>query len=857
MKMLWYQILIFSLVGGVSMVSAQQVSPKRIYLAPDDHTDYFWTATGDQYRQAFLEMIDYYLDRADATMANPADHQSRWNCDGSLWMWEYEKNRSPHNFQRFIDRIKSGHISVPLTALVSCYGGAPVEAILRGMYYPGSIERRYDLRFHLAVSMENQTLPYGLGSLWAGAGARYSWKGICGCATKVPDAGSREHEIYWWNGPDGSRILTKWYSLVSNQSIGGYAEGRSPSNAIDYVDSDPSFLARHPYGIIGIFGQGWDDFKTTNQNLLNAAITQSNASRRIIVSNEADFFQDFESVYGQSLPSLSCAYGNEWDLYCASMAEVSARIKRSVEKLRAAEALATLVSLADSTFMDSRKASRDRAFLNYGLYWEHDWTADGPVGRQARADWQRAITGQIEDYVDSLFEDSQAALGGMIHKSGTSPRFYVFNPLGWSRTDSVDLPYTTSSPFHVVDLSNGLETPSQKVTLPGGASIRILARSVPPVGYRVFEIRSGAGTAFSQAATVNGNTLENDMYRLTIDPRGSVTSWIDKTRTNREFVRTVDGLAVNDFGSGAGTTAIENAGPVSVTLKTTIASPLPRTVRATLTREVNRVDFMNEIQQNFSDVRTWGFGFNLDNPVVNHEEVGAVIRAKLLADGGHYSGRNARYDWLTLNHFADIGSGSLGVTLSNADCYYMRLGNSTPSILDTSTPLIRVLAGGQVDGTGLGIQDQDGDTHFLQRFALQTHGAYSSVDAMKFALEHQNPLIAGPVTGGQTYPETTWSFLTVSDNRTLLWALKPAEEGINRGIVARLWNLSDQQATSKVTLQNRNLRSAKALTHIETETGNAILDGGALKESFQGHQIRTFLLDPEPGSASNSSWMLY
>ncbi|MBW7938759.1 MAG: glycoside hydrolase, partial [Candidatus Omnitrophica bacterium] len=418
------------------MVSAQQVSPKRIYLAPDDHTDYFWTATGDQYRQAFLEMIDYYLDRADATMANPADHQSRWNCDGSMWMWEYEKNRSPHNFQRFIDRIKSGHISVPLTALVSCYGGAPVEAILRGMYYPGSIERRYDLRFHLAVSMENQTLPYGLGSLWAGAGARYSWKGICGCATKVPDAGSREHEIYWWNGPDGSRILTKWYSLVSNQSIGGYAEGRSPSNAIDYVDSDPSFLARHPYGIIGIFGQGWDDFKTTNQNLLNAAITQSNASRRIIVSNEADFFQDFESVYGQSLPSLSCAYGNEWDLYCASMAEVSARIKRSVEKLRAAEALATLVSLADSTFMDSRKASRDRAFLNYGLYWEHDWTADGPVGRQARADWQRAITGQIEDYVDSLFEDSQAALGGMIHKSGSSPRFYVFNPLGWSRTDS-------------------------------------------------------------------------------------------------------------------------------------------------------------------------------------------------------------------------------------------------------------------------------------------------------------------------------------------------------------------------------------------------------------------------------------
>ena len=51
------------------------------------------------------------------------------------------------------------------------------------MYYPGQLERRYDLRFRLAVAMENQTLPYGLGALWAGAGARYSWKGVCDCAT--------------------------------------------------------------------------------------------------------------------------------------------------------------------------------------------------------------------------------------------------------------------------------------------------------------------------------------------------------------------------------------------------------------------------------------------------------------------------------------------------------------------------------------------------------------------------------------------------------------------------------------------------------------------------------------------------
>ena len=42
-----------------------QVSPvlvaapqERIYIACDDHTDYYWSADADTYRRAFIEMID-------------------------------------------------------------------------------------------------------------------------------------------------------------------------------------------------------------------------------------------------------------------------------------------------------------------------------------------------------------------------------------------------------------------------------------------------------------------------------------------------------------------------------------------------------------------------------------------------------------------------------------------------------------------------------------------------------------------------------------------------------------------------------------------------------------------------------
>jgi alpha-mannosidase len=834
-----------------------QVTPKRIYIAADEHTDYYWTATGDSYRQAFLDMIDYYLDQADATTGDPSDQQSRWNCDGSLWMWEYEKNKSAADFQRFISQIKSGHMSVPLTALVSCEGGAPAEAVLRGMYYPGRIERGYDLRFQLAVAMENQTLPYGLGALWAGAGAKYTWKGICDCATQVRNPGDREHEIYWWNGPDGSRLLAKWYTLVSNKSIGGYAEARNPTNAINLVDSNTEFLNRYPYNIIGVFGQGWDDFKTTDQDMVNAAVSQTNSNRRIIVSNELDFFQDFETTYGSGLPSLSCSFGNEWDLYCASMAEVSARVKRSVEKLRSAEAVATLVSLRSPSFMTGRETARDQAFMNLGVYWEHDWTADGPVGRQTRADWQRGLAEEIEDYVDTLYNDAVMALGGLIQKSGDNTRFCVFNPLSWVRTDFADYPFTNAVTVHVVDLSTNLEVPSQRVSVDSEHRLRILAPDIPPAGYKVFEIRSGAGTTLPNAASVNGGVIENDRYKVTVAERGAITSLLDKTRTNREFVLNTNGKYINDLGTGSGNLQVENAGPVSVTLLATSSSPLEHTSRITLFREINRIEIRNDINENFSDIHTWSHSFNLSNPDVRHEEVGAVIRARLLADGGHYSGRNARYDWLTLNHFADMSSSNVGITLSNADCYFFRLGNSTNTSLDTTTPVISVLAGGQVDGTSLGIQNQDGDTHFLQRFALTTHGSYSALDAMQFSLEHQNPLIAQTVSDGVAYPPTIFSFLSISNPNTVLWALKPAEEGIHRGVIARLWNLSGSQSSFALNLTGKGISSAKETTHIETETGDATLSSGVLSETLAGNQIKTYLLTPFESVSGISTWMVY
>lgn len=842
--------------------------PTRIYIANDDHTDYFWTADDATYEAVFVDMIDYYLDLCDTTATNAAPYQNRFNLDGSYWLWTYEKKRTPQQFARLMARIKDGHFSAPITALTSCYGGQPAEAVLRGMYYAGQLERRFDCRFKMAICMENQTLPLGLASLWAGAGARYSWRGVCDCATRLPGQfRARPHEIYWYAGKDDQRILMKWNSLApsGNQSLGGYAEAYDPVGAINYLSTNAAFLSRYtdasltgPYRIRSAFGFGWDALSrktgVTNtgypysDHFHNIAREQSDSTRQVIVSNEEDFFADFEAVYGASLPADSETTGNEWDLYSASMAETSARVRRAVEKLRAAEAMATLVALANPSFTESYNTARDQAFIDLGLYWEHDWTADGPVSRSTRARWQVQLADQIEAYVNSLYAGAASQLAGLISNRSSQPRFVVFNPLGWSRTSAADLLYAGSTNIHITDLS-GNEAPHQINQRQGAQYLRLLASDLPSLGYKVYEIRTGPGkNLFSPAAVASNtnSTFDNGWIKLSLQPSGAITSLVDKTQTNTEFAAAIGGLKLNDFAandlSGEAIT-VENEGPVSVTLKCVSAAGKKHTTRVTLFRDSPSVDIENEIQEGFPDVRHWGFSFNLEAPITRTEEVGAIINVKTKSQGGDYADAAARYDYFTLNHFADItdGANTRGITLANADCAFARLSASTVAHLDTSTPQINVLAGGQVDGLALGITNQFGNTRFVQRFSLHPHRAYDATAAMKFALEMQNPPAAAMLSNNAaaTYPEASYSLIALDDSDVLLWALKPHHDGIAKGVVARTWNLAQTPkhagfvTTPKLSLIFRT-------THLETDLHEKA--EAAQKLDFSPQQLSTFRL---------------
>ena len=857
MKKITITILIFLIVG---QLPAQK---KKIYLGLDDHTDYVWTSTEEGYKQAFLKMLDYYINVNDSTANLPYAYQNKWNCDGSFWVYTYEKNRSKEEFAHLIKQIKDEKITVPLNGLISLFGMVPFEATLRDMYYAGSLERRFGLKLDLALCMEDQVLPLGLSSLWAGSGARYSWRGVCACASKVTGLEYRANDIYWYKGLDDQKVLMKWYSvnhsMITNRkeyryNLGNYLEASNQKNAVIDCKDLMNDRKRYPYDISAAFGKGGDDFITLTNNFPNVAKAFSDSNYQVLVSNEVDFFRDFEKHYGDKLPTETVSYGTtEWGNSVASLAQVSANVKRSIEKLRTAEALYTLVALKDKNFAIELKDKREKAWISCGLYFEHNWTADGKITRKQRADYQRKMANQFIDYVDKLYDISLSRLGELVSKPDqTKKSFFAFNPLSWSRSDYSDYLYSGSESIAVIDKKTSKEVPFQFVTKKDKKYLRIWAEDIPSVGYKVFEINRNDNTPKSElAATIIDGVIENKYYKIKFTAQGVITSLIDKINNNHECIQPLNKLYANDLGSGDKVSAlndsplkVENAGPVSVTLVAESYNPVKHISKITLFKNSDRIELENYINQNLGEKpTTYSFSFNVTNPDIWHEEAGAILNAKPISQGGHYADSICRLDWIAMNHFADMSGNGQGMLLSNCDAYFMKPGNSTVTTLDYTTPQINVLAAGQID-KWLGIENQDGDSYFENFFALKPHlGGYDAISSMKFALEHQNELIAGKITGIDAKYGTEFSLLSVSAPNILLLSVKPAEEGIDSGIITRFWNMNDSKSKADVKF-NQNIDRAWETTHIEVDLQKIEPKKQSMPMNFNQHQIKTFRIIP-------------
>ncbi len=830
-------LCVLVLAASVSIASAHVV-----YVANDNHTDYGWNATTTTYDGTMLTELDYYLSRISATSGEFTDQQARFNADCWWYLWLYEHNRTSSQFAALVNAMQTGHIQVPLNPFVTLYGALPTEAAIRAGYYPGHLQRQYGLDFFVGQDMEKHTIPWGIASIWKGSGAKYTWKGVCGCETSTP-INDRTDEVFRWRGPDDQDLLMKWYSLDANTSWGGYAEARDNLSAAGVQNTIDRFSARPPFlPISGIFGIGWDDvgyLSTTIEDLAESWNLAHGGGDHIRISNITDYFTALEP-YAPSLPVLKGGWGNDWDLWPTSLSGRTAQTRRAVERLRTAEALSAFTAWGNDTFWGPRQPAIEAGFIDYHKYFEHTWGEAGvglPYVLGNKKTWAQTLETAVAD------TESQAATAlSQFFSTPNETRFIAFNPLGFARTDYVDLPIGAPGPYVVTDVDTATEVPSQVVSIGGPMYLRVLATNVPSLGYRTYKYVAGVGGSFPNAATVAGSQIESDLYEVTLGTRGQLTSVLDKVAT-----RELAGTGLNDFGSGTGGAAIaENVGPVSATIRVDVAGTPSRRVRVTLVKDVDRVEIDDEILQNHASTSHYRFDVAMTAPQIRFEEVGAIARPGLQAQGGDFLA-GARTDYMTLNHFASFEDASYAITLSSWDAMVMRIGDSTTTGFDLPTSEVSVLATGNPANSQF--TDQGGDVYFRNRFALRGEaGPYSGPDAMRASLAHQTPLraVALPANQPGALTAPTASLLALSASNVVVTAFKPAEES-DRGLVVRVWELAGTPTSFTIDAAALAPTTAWETTLIETDVTTVPVGGvGQISATIGANQLKTFRFLPTP-----------
>jgi hypothetical protein len=80
--------------------------------------------------------------------------------------------------------------------------------------------------------------------------------------------------------------------------------------------------------------------------------------------------------------------------------------------------------------------------------------------------------------------------------------------------------------------------------------------------------------------------------------------------------------------------------------------------------------------------------------------------------------------------------------------------------------------------------------------------------------------------------------------------VKPAEEGIDKGIITRVWNLAPSSQNFSLSSPTQTIASAKQTTHIETDTADMQLNNNSVNGAATQQQLLTYRLLTSPSSVS-------
>ncbi len=512
--------------------------PRRwtVYCLSSIRTDVGYT----DLQERALETHRQNLDAAVARLATLPEF--RWTAECALQVLSYVENRGAADAAALLGAIRDGRIGFQALFANLLTGLLDHETFARVAWPAGLLAREHGLGFVAAqiTGVPGQTLSFPM--VLAASGVRYLASapsperalpllpaadaerlGLAGEWTSYP-------QLYYWEGPDGSRVLhwrAQHYGEATRLGLadGPDAMGRRLS---DWLQGHPGFAAAAwPYDVALLYGLDARDNAAVREELVASLeeFRRRFAFPRLVPGRAEDCFRELERRHGAKIPVRRGDTGLYWEDGAVSTAAELALFREAQLAARAAELLALWDDRLEPPDAGGaerrarRAAERRTLWRDLLLFGEHTWGAEAsvaaPDARQTVAQWEykrRFVLGAAAA-ARELVAEGLLRLG---RATEPGPGRLVFNAASWERTDVVAIPGGAGRAL----IQAGRELPS--VDLADGSALAVV-REVPGLGY----VALGERERPPRAVVAEGEGLEAQAggFRVRLDPAtGAVAS---------------------------------------------------------------------------------------------------------------------------------------------------------------------------------------------------------------------------------------------------------------------------------------------------------------------------------------------
>ena len=870
MRPICIALLVIGVLAPKALKAQAKLPPspiKTIYVVPTSHYDLGFVEPPSAVRERAARHIDEVIRMASS------DPDFRWTIESvwqlQEWLKRAQKPSSvlPKDKEKIIKLaalLRSGQIELSTSwgSMHTDFMGE--EELNRLVYGYAELNRDYGIESDLAMMDDVPGHPTSVPSVLAGSGTKYL---VCGANIfiGVATALAPGNVPFYWESPDGSRVLT-W---VSQSPRGGYTEAMTdfyldPYSLDPYTDRRPydmfnpagTAAAKTPIEIMetGVTellnrynkgGYKYDavmalyahDFvEPSNVQNLERAVKMWNARHQEVhlrIATPSEFLHYIEGKYAAQLPTYRGEWSGLWSESKTQSPRISALARYGHDHVPAAQSLWSAITLTKK--IPSPSGNARHLFDELFTYDEHSgagntgWpqlNSSEPLEKQNRE--YATLMQDARKGVDELLSDGLKVVAQPTRyqnigtQNADSWLAVIYNSTSWDRDDVTRLPAPAEG-VHIERIRDIAAGRDCTFDIDESGEAIFVARSVPPFGYRTYQITTAPGAGVSTLKASDGVEVRNDRFQVRVRPDGDLQSARD-LRSDRELVSSSGELPFNELLRVEGATASRIVYPIPVKVSVERGAQMSRIVvrrerslfpvtTYTIYDGISRVDIRNELDRsqmafpggfgNWNDSYYFAFPLNVSADGLKVKREGQRWFDTLPDD--YLPG--ARRDSVTTQHSISMTDGTRSVTIAHRQAFYWiypgyistkmpaeGAAKDLPAMFTGKFPLpeatlySRALRlGTQADTHDLGpinipTVEPGIDGRYVFEYALAGGGVFDSARTREMGQDFNVPLIAQYV---QVAPsETSRSFFSVDRPNVEIVVIKPATVSAVRGEVS-------------------------------------------------------------------------